>query len=90
MTDKYFTTQALEWFDAVRQRFWDWLFDEQPCSRLTSIAGFVLGAVVARIEPDVFPYAGTVAGALLIPLIIISFLLPVAYLIEWALGSLLK
>ena len=90
MTDKYFTTQALDWFDAVRQRFWDWLFDEQPRSRLTSIAGFVSGAIVARIEPDVFLYAEPAAGALLISLIIIWFLIPVGYLLEWAFGSLFK
>jgi hypothetical protein len=90
MTDKYLTTQALEWFDAVRQRFWDWLFDEQPRARLTSIAGFVLGAVVARMEPEVFSYAATAAGALLISLIIISFLIPVAHFVEWAFGSLVK
>jgi hypothetical protein len=83
VTNKYLTTQALEWFDGVRQRFWDWLFDEQPRSRLTSIVGFVLGAVVARIEPDVLSCAETAAGALLLSLIIISFLIPVAYLIEW-------
>jgi hypothetical protein len=45
----------LEWFDAVRHRFWKWLFDEErDYKRLTAIASFVLGAVVVRIEPDVF------------------------------------
>jgi hypothetical protein len=91
VTDKYLTTQALEWFDAVRHRLWNWLFDEEPrCKRLTAIATFVLGAVVVRIEPDVFSYAATAAGALLMSLFVISFLIPVAYLIEWALGPLFK
>ena len=85
MTDKYLTTQALEWFDAVRHRFWNWLFDEEhDYKRLTAIASFVLGAVVVRIEPDVFSYVATVAGALIMLLFAISFLIPVAYLVEWA------
>jgi hypothetical protein len=81
----------LEWFDAIRHRFWKWLFDEEPrYGRLTAIASFVLGAVVVRVEPDVFSYAATAAGVLLMSLLVISFLIPVAYLIEWAVGPLFK
>jgi hypothetical protein len=91
VTDKYLTTQALEWFHAVRHRFWNWLSDEEPhYRRLTIIGSFVFGAVVVRIEPDVFLYAATSAGMLTMLLFAISFLIPVAYLVEWTLRPLFE
>ena len=87
--DKYLTTQALEWFDAVKSRAWSWLLDEEnDYKHTTAIASFILGAVVVRIERDVFTYAGAVAGALIILAFVVGFLIPVAYLIEWLLRDL--
>jgi hypothetical protein len=49
-----------------------------------------VGAVVVRIEPDVFLYAATSAGMLTMLLFAISFLIPVAYLVEWTLRPLFE
>ncbi len=84
--DKYLTVQALEWFDGVKNRFWFWLFDEdQGYKHTTAIASFILGAVVMRIEPEAFYYAGVAAGALIILAFAVSCLIPIALLTEWVL-----
>jgi hypothetical protein len=81
--DKYITTQALEWFDGVKSRFWSWVFDEeQGYKHTTAIASFILGAVVMHIEPDAFTYAGVATGALIILALVVGCLVPIALLIE--------
>jgi hypothetical protein len=88
--DKYITTQALEWFDGVKSRFWSWLFDEeQGYKHATAIASFILGAVVVHIKPDAFTYAGVAAGALIILAFVVGCLIPIALLVEWALRKVL-
>jgi hypothetical protein len=83
--DKYITTQALEWFDGVKSGLWSWLFDEaQGYKHTTAIASFILGAVLLRIEPEAFTYAGVAAGAIIMLAFLVSFLIPVVYLVEWA------
>jgi hypothetical protein len=84
--DKYLTTRALEWFDGARQRFWQWLFDEErDFKRPTAIASFVLGVFIARIEPDVLLYAVSTVGAVITLTFVVGFLIPVVYLVEWGL-----
>jgi hypothetical protein len=84
--DKYLTTRALEWFDGARQRFWKWLFDEERYfNRPTAIASFLLGAFIARIEPDVLFYVAVAVGAVIALTFVVGFLLPVVYLVEWGL-----
>jgi hypothetical protein len=85
MTDKYLTTQALEWFDDVKDGVWSWVFDEeQGYQRITAIASFILGALIVYIEPDVFFYAALAAGWLLVLAFLITCLIPIGYLAEWA------
>jgi hypothetical protein len=82
--NKYLTTQALEWFDGARARFWKWLFDEEHYfKRPTAIASFILGVVIVRIEPDVLSYAGFVVGVIIMLAFAVGFLIPVVYLVEW-------
>jgi hypothetical protein len=84
--DKYLTVQALEWFDGVKSRFWFWLFDpDRYFKRITAITSFILGAVLMRLVPDVFYYAWLAAGALIVLVFVVSCLIPIALLIEWAL-----
>jgi hypothetical protein len=84
--DKYLTTQALEWFDGVKSRFWSWLFDEeQGYKHTTAIVSFILGALVVHIVPDAFTYAGVAAGLLIFFAFLVACLIPIALLVEWAL-----
>jgi hypothetical protein len=86
--NKYFLTRALEWFDGIKNRFWTWLFDEENHHRRpTAILYFLLGAAALRLAPDAFYYAGVVAGALIILALAIAFLIPVWFLVEWALRT---
>jgi hypothetical protein len=84
--DKFITTRSLEWFGAVKSRFWVWLFDEgRDYKRLNFIVGIILGAIVVRLVPRAFEYVGIAAGALLILAFAVGCLIPIAYLVEWAL-----
>jgi hypothetical protein len=84
--DKFLTTRALEWFDGVRQRFWEWLFDEEHYfKRPTAIASFILGVFIAGIEPDVLFYVAVAVGAVITLTFVVGFLIPVVYLVEWGL-----
>jgi hypothetical protein len=89
--DRYFTTRALDWIGTATRRAVDWIFDEQRnYKRMNFILCFIAGAVVMRIAPEIFEYAGIAAGWLLISAFALSFLLPIAYLIEWALRRLFR
>jgi hypothetical protein len=81
MTDKYLTTQALEWLDGVKDRVWSWVFDdEQGYQRITAIASFILGALIVHIEPDIFTYALVATGWLLVLAFLICCLIPIGLL----------
>jgi hypothetical protein len=83
--DKYLAVQALEWFDGVRDRVWDWVFDEKQGFRnIAAIMYFIFGALVVHFVPKAPHYVGLAIGALIILLLIASFLIPVALFVEWA------
>jgi hypothetical protein len=84
--DKYLATQALDWFDGVKDRIWSWVFDEeQDYKHASAIMFFILGALVVHFVPDAFDYAEFAFGALIILLFIAGCLWPIALLVEWAL-----
>ena len=50
--DKSLTTQALGWFDGVKDRAFSWVFDaEQGYKHTMAITCFVLGALLAYLAP---------------------------------------
>jgi hypothetical protein len=63
--DKDLVTRAWEWFDFIKARFWNWLFDE-ACDfrRPQVIASFIGGYIFATAMPEIWFYATAVALAL--------------------------
>ena len=83
--DKYLTTQALEWFDGVKARLWSWFFENT-----TAITYFIVGALVVYFEPKAVEYAVLAFGALFLLALLVGCLVPIAYLVEWALRKVSK
>lgn len=82
--NKYLVTRAVEWFDGVRSQFWRWLFDEERENRrLFVIVSFCAGSLITNLAPEVWWYAKIATGLLIITAFVSSFLLPVAYFVEW-------